>query len=436
MASGSSASEIIDLQKSFGPVEAPERMILLDVLRGFAILGILFANNNLPAYTEFLIPYKVDQVFADIIEILVREKFWPLFAILFGIGFAIQLERAIAKQKNIIVPYLRRLSALALTGAILQFIIEVPQLLHLAIAGVMMLFIGYALRKKSKNKLLWCIVLLFMIIVIVKEIYSLDRIRSTEKRPAPTEQQAAAAVEQWRTRAEKQASGNEGWNLGRLGSRAKWTMDTYKSLPADIVLARGLHLQLLLFMLIGIFIWRAGILQDVQRWRYILLWILAICLPTGLGAAVISTMIGHKTTIISINQGIFPSHFSVMIQSPMLLIGSLGMALSYISVISLLMQYRIRIPLQYCFAPVGRMALTNYILQALLPAIVFGYYTPALFQKLYMPAYEFVMLLIIIFGIQIWLSRIWLKNCRFGPLEWILRSVTYWKQQPMRNQRT
>ena len=433
MPSESPVLEFKDLQKSFGPVEAPERMILLDVLRGFAILGILFANNNLPAYTEFLIPHKVDRIVADIIEILVRAKFWPLFAILFGIGFAIQLERAISKQKNIILPYLRRLSALALTGAILQFIIEVPQLLHLAIAGVLMLLIGYALRNKSLSKLLCSIVLLFTIILIVKGIYSFNRIRSTEKRPVPTEQQAITAVEQWRTRAEMQASGDEGWNLGRLGSRAKWTLDSYKSLPGDIVLARGQHLQLLLFMLIGIFIWRAGILQDIQRWRSLLLLILAVCLPAGLGAAAISTMIGHKTTIISINQGIFPSHFSVLIQSPMLLIGSLGMALSYISGISLLMQYRIRIPLQYCFAPVGRMALTNYILQALLPVIVFGYYTPALFQKLYMPGYKHVILLIIIFGAQIWFSKIWLGRYRFGPLEWILRSVTYWKRQPMRN---
>jgi len=267
----------------------------------------------------------------------------------------------------------------------------------------------------------------------VKGIYSLDRIRSTEKRPVPTEQQAITAVEQWRTRAEMQASDDEGWNLGRLGSRAKWTLDSYKSLPGDIVLARGQHLQLLLFMLIGIFIWRTGILQDIQRWRSLLILILAVCLPTGLGAAAISTMIGHKTTIISINQGIFPSHFSVLIQSPMLLIGSLGMALSYISGISLLMQYRIRIPLQYCFAPVGRMALTNYILQALLSVIVFGYYTPALFQRLYMPGYELVILLIIIFGTQIWFSKIWLGRYRFGPLEWILRSLTYWKRQPMRN---
>ena len=87
--------------------------------------------------------------------------------------------------------------------------------------------------------------------------------------------------------------------------------------------------------------------------------------------------------------------------------------------------------LENAFAPVGRMALTNYALQALLAALVFGNYTPGI-PRTSLGVWPGIFLLLGLFILQVLFSRAWLKRFRFGPFEWLWRSLTYWKLQPMR----
>ena len=119
------------------------------MLRGFAILGILFVNYDVAGFnTPVVFPAALDRFGHTLIFVLGWEKLWPLFAILFGTGFAIQLERAEARGINIIPTYLRRLFFMVVIGGILGLMINVLVLLLLARAGVVMLFIGYALRRR------------------------------------------------------------------------------------------------------------------------------------------------------------------------------------------------------------------------------------------------------------------------------------------------
>ena len=131
--------------KSFGPIEPHERVNLLDVLRGFAVLAILFVNSTDNAglfFPNALFSATLDRLGYNLVYILAKGKFWPLFALLMGVGFAIQLERAETRKVNIIPTYLRRLFFLAAIGIILlSFTIRVHQLIMIALAGVPMLFI-------------------------------------------------------------------------------------------------------------------------------------------------------------------------------------------------------------------------------------------------------------------------------------------------------
>jgi len=81
-------------------------------------------------------------------------------------------------------------------------------------------------------------------------------------------------------------------------------------------------------------------------------------------------------------------------------------------------------------APLGRMALTNYIMQTVMLAIVFHGYGFGLYGKISRAPQMLIVLAIVIF--QIYFSRWWLKRYRFGPLEWVWRSLSYMKIQPMR----
>jgi uncharacterized protein len=110
--------------------------------------------------------------------------------------------------------------------------------------------------------------------------------------------------------------------------------------------------------------------------------------------------------------------------------GSLGIIAFYIGLIMLICKSGILSPITRSLAAVGRMAFSNYILQTLICTFIFYGHGLALFGKV-----ERAVQILIVFGIwlvQMIISPIWLKFFRFGPLEWLWRSLTYLKIQPIR----
>jgi uncharacterized protein len=423
--------ETVATTEHFGPVKPQERVKLLDVLRGFAIFGMLLANNNAGAYTEFLLPSALDRFTVNLVEILVRDKFWPLFALLFGVGFTIQLDRAGARNVSILIPYLRRLLFLALIGCVLGLFINVPQLLHLAIAGVPMLFIGYALRRRPHS---WLLAAALAVCVVSLSVYiprDVARARGLSGLSAVTEEEAAVRIEQFRDRDERYEARDVSWSLDRFGPHARAALRSYVSLPVDVARARGLHHYLLLYMLVGILLWRTGVLQEASRHRRLFTCVLAVSLPVGVGAAIFVNAVQHAATLTRFGLAAYPSHLSILILAPSRLLASLGMMLAYIAGIALLMQRSIWAQVLNVLSPIGRTALTNYAVQALWPAVLFGFYTPGV-PLGSMGSLERITVLISLFGLQVVFSRAWLRSYRFGPLEWLWRSLTYWQLQPMR----
>jgi uncharacterized protein len=112
------------------------------------------------------------------------------------------------------------------------------------------------------------------------------------------------------------------------------------------------------------------------------------------------------------------------------LIGSLLMALGYLAwVVRALQSPALARPLHW-LAPAGRMALTNYLLQSIVCTLVFYGYGLGYFEQL--PRAWQVPFVLVVFALQVLLSRWWLARFRFGPAEWLWRTVTYLRPQPMR----
>jgi uncharacterized protein len=82
------------------------------------------------------------------------------------------------------------------------------------------------------------------------------------------------------------------------------------------------------------------------------------------------------------------------------------------------------------FAPMGRMALTNYIMQTVILAAIFHGYAGGLFGQVARAPQMLIVIAILV--IQLYFSTWWLNRYRFGPLEWLWRSLTYMSLQPMR----
>ena len=96
------------------PVASSERVELIDILRGFALLGILTVNFW---GTSGESVRRLDLILSKTLDIVVSASFYPLFSFLFGLGFAVQLQRARARGAGIVLTYLRRMLALFLIGS-------------------------------------------------------------------------------------------------------------------------------------------------------------------------------------------------------------------------------------------------------------------------------------------------------------------------------
>lgn len=134
------------------PVAAPERIAALDVIRGFALIGIFLMNieffnrpvgelgEGMPAGLSGL-----NWLASYGIAYLVAGKFWTIFSLLFGMGFALMLTRTEAKSQDFVKPYLRRLAALAIFGVLHHILIWPGDILFsyaIAATGLLLILFG------------------------------------------------------------------------------------------------------------------------------------------------------------------------------------------------------------------------------------------------------------------------------------------------------
>jgi uncharacterized protein len=410
-----------------GPIQVQERIALLDVLRGFAILGILLVNHNLAApEVQALFPSTVNHLGPAAINVLGLWKFWPLFALLFGVGLAIQIERAEARGQNLIPLYLRRLFFLAVFGFFLECFIDVPFLFFLAVAGVSALFVGFLLRRRRVFWLLF-VAPFFLAVNLGTESWDLPLAP-----PDVSEAEVAARIEGFRAVLLEGEAHAASWNAEKLIERIGRNLRWYKRQLSGGILGTVVgKTDMVFFMLLGIFLWRTGVLRNAERNRRLFFKLFLATLLIGLPVSVYTAHTLHNSILTVFGLGSHPTQLQRTLFLPLMAVSSLGMSLAYMAAFSLLCGRKLWKYLEYAFAPVGRMALTNYALQDLLPALVFGEYTPGIHWTSF-AVWPRIFLFLGLFILQVLFSRAWLRRFRFGPFEWLWRSLTYWNLQPMR----
>ncbi|MDY0394623.1 DUF418 domain-containing protein [Virgibacillus halophilus] len=162
-----------DVQKML-PVQGGERIISLDIIRGFALSGILLVNmplfqtplvNELYMLSPALTP--VDQFLRMLLDIFVEAKFFTIFSFLFGIGFYIFMKRAEEKTGRFYLLYTRRLIALAIFGLLhLIFLWYGDILLRYALSGFLLIFF-YRSKEKTILKGLLAIAIILICLLSI-----------------------------------------------------------------------------------------------------------------------------------------------------------------------------------------------------------------------------------------------------------------------------
>lgn len=400
------------------PVPAEERSTLLDALRGWALFGILVANMMLFIGFAFLddqareaLPLSgLDDISELLIEWLVVGKFYSIFSLLFGIGFAIQIGR-LERRGEAAGRYLRRLFVLFLIGLSHLYLLWLGDIvaLYAAMGAALLLF-----RTASDRTLLRWAVVLWLIPVAWSALIHFGGIDLS----APLSQRAFAMI---------QASGGD-LSRGPLGLYSDPDIIAHlKSHPGEVLFRLSdlvyqmRFTKVLAMFLIGLWIGRRAIYANLDAYRPLLIKTAKLGLGVGLpvsAAKAVLTMVRGEDPILN-----FAAECAYVVGTPTL-------ALGYVAVFALLWDRTTRAGWLEWAAPAGRMALTNYLAQTIMQCVIFYGWGFGLMGKL---GLAFVVpMALALFGIQVAYSRWWLARYRFGPVEWLWRSLTYGRAQPMR----
>ncbi len=174
-------------------------------------------------------------------------------------------------------------------------------------------------------------------------------------------------------------------------------------------------------MLIGMGLMKMGVFSAVRSRRFYL-WMMALGYGIGLPLMVFDAqeLIAHRFS------GTYLMHGGLYYN----LFGSLVVALGHVGMVMLVVQSGALSWLTKRLAAVGRMALTNYLTHSIVCTTLFYGYGFGLFASINRTGMACIVL--IIWVTQLLISPIWLRHFRYGPAEWLWRSLTYWKLQPMR----
>jgi uncharacterized protein len=353
------------------PVQKAERIDILDVLRGFALFGI-FCVNMMWFRGSFL-DSPLDKFAEALIEFFAQGKFYLIFSFLFGVGFAIQLERAERKGISPLSFYPRRLLTLLAFGLLHYFLIWDGDILELyAILGFTLLLF----HKRSNKMLLLWVGTLLVCAPLVSQVY--------EHFVTPTNYDVESMV----------------YSVGSYQAVVDYRIREFPHNFLALFVYQGPTAQAL--FLLGLYVGRKRFFEQLKMHDTHLRW--------GLLGGLACFVFGSIASI-------------TFVSAP-------GLACAYICGICVSYRYwyarKWLKPLRW----LGRMALTNYLLQSLVCTTLFYGYGGRLYGHVGMV--NAIALVIGIYVAQIFFSCWWLTHFQYGPMEWLWRCLTYGQLQPIR----
>lgn len=379
------------------PAAQSERYVSLDLLRGVALFGVLLVNLvgafRVSLFQHILefhthsgwANHVTDALVAGVLEF----KALTIFSFLFGVGVAIQVERATPKHISVTLFLIRRFLVLLGLGLCHMLLIWNGDILALyAVCGLLLIPF---LRLPA-----WALLLLGTAFIGLPNFVPLGiRWPSAEAMRANVAE-AARVYGHGSVQAILLFRGREAWR------------SIVPLLIATLPRTVGL-------MLWGAAAWRSGILREPHRHRRLLL-----------GLFVVGALVGGTLTAVNVyhessgRPSVIPAEFVDVG-------GTIPLAFTYAAGI-LLWLAPVRSRVVASLAAAGQMALTNYLMESIVLGFVFYGYGLGLFGRLGPAAAAWIGIALYI--AQLAMSRAWLHRFRFGPVEWLWRSLSYVRRQP------
>ena len=400
------------------PTAAKERIVLLDVLRGFAVFGMFTVNMtaDLPwgsAFREQPLDF-ADGTVMIVVDLLTSGKFITIFSFLFGVGFFLQLERARGRGIPFLAVYMRRLVALFFIAALAIVAgLDANILIDYSIFGLLLLLFS----RRSARFLLVAAVVCFVIEGVASNIEAVNDLIVTEQ-PGQIElvdnrSGPGAIAENERDRIYREGSFKEIASY-RASGLLKYVLSWKQRLWDASILG---------LMLLGCYVCRRGALQDSAARTKMACTALPWLLSIGVAGMVISVWLRHfagaDSDVLTLIGGLV--HWPVA--APVL-------GLGYVAIITLVMEKEACRRKLLPFAAVGRLALTNYLFHGFVIAAFTYQWGLGLYGE--MGPFWGLMAVFAIFPLMIIASSWWIRRFQFGPIEWLWRTLTYGQIQSFR----
>ncbi|MCH5176587.1 MAG: DUF418 domain-containing protein [Prevotellaceae bacterium] len=404
------------MNRQLSPTTDRQRYVVLDALRGLALLGICLANfpefglwTFLDADSQAAMPTAAaDGVVRFLQYVVVDAKFYGIFSMLFGIGFSIILSHAQERGSSGIALFYRRMGVLLL--------IAVAHLLLLWSGDILVL---YALTGMLLPLL--CRLSDRMLVGIAVGCIALPVGLDCWQEMGGFRLSAAVEAAWWR------CAGTYGIDEGNF---ATWLRDCHSYVGVHQFLMQGAverlyefvdgHrlLKVLGLFLMGYVMGRNRLYARLPDRRRQLCrvcgWGLAVGLPTSVLYAVSATQ-SHR--------------WGLTVHSLLYTVSALPMSLAYMAGFALLWLRWQRGVVFRALAQPGRMALSNYIGQSCMGILI--YYGIGMGMGLTQGLWQIECTAVGVFLLQVAVSALWMRRFRYGPLEWVWRMLTYGRRLPL-----
>lgn len=405
----------------WAPLAHAERIAALDVLRGLALLGI--ALMNVEWFTTPLVARAegidvtasgLDLWLDAAVYILVSGKFWVLFSLLFGMGFAVMQARAQAAGRAFVPFYLRRTLGLLGIGLIHACLIWAGDILLTYALAALLLLVCFD-RTPTRDLWLWGGGLYYAVVVLLALVALMMGLVG-----AGTPDDATRAVEELAFQRDEVAAYSSGSYATATIFRIRFLLDGL----GDILFFLPVALGVFVF---GAWLVRSGAMADPGTHRRLFRGFAWVAAPLGLALTLAGVLVDPSPDLsVSVTARPMAAAALQMAGAPLLSLGYLGWTV-------LALQHGARW-LQW-LAPAGRMALTLYLMQSLIGTLVFYGYGLGLWGQVGRAAQ--VAGVSLVFVLQLAIAHAWMARFRFGPVEWLWRGLTYLRLPPLRRaQRT
>ncbi|PYS90185.1 MAG: hypothetical protein DMF62_05635, partial [Acidobacteria bacterium] len=348
-----------------------------------------------------------DQIVHFLVHFLIEGKFYSIFSFLFGFGFALQIARAEERDDTNASLFTRRLFWLLVIGLLHAYLLWAGDILSIyALMG----FVLILFRKKPDESLLkWAFWMVLMPVIWYALLFVLFSVFAPPDAGAAIEK---AQADQWNN-AVSTVSTSGFWQIVTDYNK-NYVVGRYIGLVAGMRFPK-----ILAMFLLGVYAHRKRIFQDLSNnqvlLRKVLIW--------GFAVGVVGNLV---FAILAGNESPVPPSLAAVVGVIGYAFGVPALALFIIALVATLWQKDVWQTLLKLIAPVGRMALTNYLLQTVICVTIFYGYGFGQFGRF--GAFNSTLIALAIFAIQIVISALWLRYFEYGPMEWIWRQLTYRKR--------